>query len=184
MTEEHAISLCLRHHDPIGFEYLVNRYRREAFFHALSYLKNRDEAADACQESFSRAFTAMPRLKKLDRFYPWFYTILKHCCLNMLRKQNKVDRHAEHPQQFMDALIFPTTPDQEMESGEEQTRIHRALAALKPEFRQILMLKYAEEKDYNAIARLLNIPRGTVMSRLYHARKGFHQKYLEGEKDE
>jgi len=177
MNEEQAITLCLQHRDPIGFEYLVNRYRREAYFHALAFMKNREEAADACQESFSRAYSSMPGLQRLDRFYPWFYTILKHCCLNMLRKNRTAERHAEESRDFGFDDVFRTSPDQNLETSQEKERVHRCLSHLKFEFREILMLKYAEDMDYQGIAELLNIPRGTVMSRLYHARKAFHQEY-------
>ena len=87
MDESYAIKLCLKYHDPAGFEFLVNKYRREAYFHARSFLGNQDDAADACQESFAKAFAAIPKLTYLDAFYPWFYRILKNCCLNMIRKK-------------------------------------------------------------------------------------------------
>ncbi len=179
MTEERAIALCLRHRDPIGFEFLVNRYRREAYFHAMAFMKDNEEAADACQESFSRAFAAMPNLQKLDRFYPWFYTILKHCCLNMLRSRRSVQRHAEKSRELGVNDMISHTPEHEMETDELNNRIQLCLNRLKAEFREILMLKYASEMDYQRISALLGIPRGTVMSRLYHARKAFHHEYTQ-----
>ncbi len=72
MNEAQAIRLCLRHRDPVGFEFLVKNYRREAFFHAFALMGNQEDAADVCQESFRRAFTAIPKLVGLDQFYPWF----------------------------------------------------------------------------------------------------------------
>ncbi len=56
MNEAKAINLCIKHRDPIGFEYLVKKYRREALFHARIFLGNDEDAADACQESFVKAF--------------------------------------------------------------------------------------------------------------------------------
>ena len=64
MNENHAIRLCLRDRDPVGFEFLVLKYRREAFFHATSVLGNQEDAKDACQEAFRRALAAMPRLEE------------------------------------------------------------------------------------------------------------------------
>ncbi|MCP5106940.1 MAG: hypothetical protein GY950_26385, partial [bacterium] len=87
MNEKRAIELCLCHHDPLGFEYLAKKYRKEALYHAVSIVGNYEDAADACQESFSRAFAAIPRLQQLDRFYPWFYRILRNCCFNMLSRR-------------------------------------------------------------------------------------------------
>ena len=94
MNEAQAIRLCLKHRDPAGFEFLVNKYRREAFFHAFALMGNREDAADACQESFRRAFTAIPGLASLDQFYPWFYSILRNCCLNMLGRRRTIMNYA------------------------------------------------------------------------------------------
>ena len=62
MNEARAIKLCVKHRDPVGFEYLVRRYQRQAYSHAAVLLGNRDAAADACQESFARAFASLSRL--------------------------------------------------------------------------------------------------------------------------
>jgi RNA polymerase sigma factor (sigma-70 family) len=95
MTEEKAIHLCLKHHDPSGFEFLVRQFRREAFYHAQAWLPNESDAADAVQESFAAAFAAMPRLTQLDRFYPWFYRILRNRCLNFLARERVRNRYRE-----------------------------------------------------------------------------------------
>lgn len=65
MDETKAIALCLRRRDPIGFEFLVRKYQREALKHAAALLGNREEAADACQESFASAFASLVRLPQL-----------------------------------------------------------------------------------------------------------------------
>src|SRR5687767_11461219 len=87
MDEQKAIDLCIKHRDPVGFDYLVRMFRREAYMHAYAMLGNDQDAADVCQDSFARAYAAMPKVQKLDRFYPWFYTILRHACLNILARQ-------------------------------------------------------------------------------------------------
>ena len=94
MNESRAIKLCLKHHDPVGFEFLVKKYRREVYFHALSLLGNQENAAEACQESFTRAFAAINTLSHLDAFYPWFYRILRNCCLNMLERKKTAENYA------------------------------------------------------------------------------------------
>ena len=75
MNEQKAIRLCLKHRDPTGFEYLVQKYRERALYTAFGWLNNNEDALDACQESFTRAFGAITRVKKMERFYPWFYVI-------------------------------------------------------------------------------------------------------------
>ena len=183
MDESRAIRLCLHHRDPVGFEYLVKKYRREAFYHAQSFLGNREDAADACQESFSRAFKAIPNLSKLDAFYPWFYRILRNCCLNMLRRKKTARRYKQEKQ-----LELPdeetSNPSVLVEAQEEQSLVWEVLNALTPTFREILVMKYIQDKRYDEISELLSIPRGTVMSRLYHARKAFRDRYIEARERE
>lgn len=67
MDESRAIQLCIRYRDPAGFEYLVKKYRHEAYGHALALSVNPDDAAEVCQESFASAFASLPKLDELTR---------------------------------------------------------------------------------------------------------------------
>jgi len=178
MDEQRAIQLCVTHRDPVGFEYLVRKYRREAFFHAFALLGNQEDALDACQDSFAKAFTAIPGLPKLPRFYPWFYCILRHRCLNLLARRQTSERYRAAQQDDAAVAVDAVTPGSLLEQREEQQRVRLALDSLKPDHREILVLKYVREHHYDEIATLLGIPRGTVMSRLYHARTALRQHYL------
>ena len=178
MNERAAIDLCLRHEDPRGFEYLVEKYRREAYYHAISLLGNREDAADACQESFTRAFVALRRLPQLTQFYPWFYRILRNCCLNVIaRRKTAVDHRPEQAQ-------GPAGPLEILERSDEEAFVWKVLRSLKPEFREILILKYVDGCSYAGLAERLDIPRGTVMSRLYYARRSFRDRYVAMEADD
>lgn len=178
MNETQAIRLCLKHRDPAGFEYLVIKYRREAFGHAFALMGNREDAADACQESFQRAFAAIPKLLGLDCFYPWFYRILRNCCLNMLSRRRTVLNHARENDSDQMSVRSAEDPDSLLAKQEEEQLVRRTLDSLEVDTREILNMKYIQGTSYEAIAQLLNIPRGTVMSRLFHARKAFRDKYL------
>ena len=179
MNETSAINLCLRHQDPRGFEYLVEKYRREAYFHAISLLGDQEDAADICQEAFTRAFVAIPKLTGLDRFYPWFYQILRNCCLNLLSRKKIASRYCRENKRQEADTSERTSPSFLLEQKEEQGTIWQALRELKPEFREILLMKYIDNCSYDEISQNLQIPRGTVMSRLYHARRAFKDRYLE-----
>jgi RNA polymerase sigma-70 factor (ECF subfamily) len=178
MNESYAIRLCLLDHDPRGFEFLVKKYRREAFYHAIMLLGNQDDAADACQESFCRAFAAILHLPHLDAFYPWFYRILRNCCLNMLSRKRTSTYYKKNKASDRDRGIDRSNPVDFIEKGEEQVKIWRVLEQLNPEFREILMMKYLQGASYEEISQVIGIPRGTVMSRLYYARKSFRKHYL------
>lgn len=178
MDEQRAIQLCVKHRDPVGFEFLVQKYRREAFSHAFALLGNQEDALDACQDSFAKAFAAIPRLRALPQFYPWFYCILRNRCLNLLARRQTSDRYRESEQLEAAHAMDTAHPGSLVELREEQQRVHRALESLKPEHREILVMKYVQEHHYDEIASLLGIPRGTVMSRLYHARIALREEYL------
>jgi RNA polymerase sigma-70 factor (ECF subfamily) len=180
MNEKRAIELCVLHQDPLGFEFLVKKYRKEALYHAVSLMGNYEDAADACQESFSRAFSAIPRLEQLDFFYPWFYRILRNCCLNMLGRKKNTEGNGKKNSVKETDIWIQINPETKLEKDEDKRKIWEVIQQLKPEFREILMLKYAGEKNYEEISKILGIPRGTVMSRLYYARMAFKVKYLEG----
>jgi RNA polymerase sigma-70 factor (ECF subfamily) len=182
MDETLAIKLCLKHQDPVGFEYLVKKYRREALFHARSLLGNQEDAADACQESFTRAYMAFPRMTQLDKFYPWFYRILRNCCLNMLSRKKTAVKYQQVKQRDPQTGIEPSNPSLLLEKSEEREIVWKALGELQTEFREILVMKYIQGLSYEEIAALLNIPRGTVMSRLYYARKSFKEHFETPEK--
>jgi RNA polymerase sigma-70 factor (ECF subfamily) len=183
MDEQRAIQLCVRHRDPVGFEFLVHTYRREAFFHAFALLGNQEDALDACQDSFAKAYAAIPGLRELPQFYPWFFCILRNRCLNLIARRQTSDRYRALQQQEAGLAWDAATPSHLLEQREQQQRLQRALASLKPEHREILLLKYVQEHRYETIARLLGLPRGTVMSRLYHARLALREVFLKLDRD-
>jgi RNA polymerase sigma-70 factor (ECF subfamily) len=178
MSEARAIRLCIRHRDPIGFDFLVKKYRREAFGHALALLGNENDAADACQDSFASAFGSMPRLENLTAFYPWFYRILRNRCLNILsRRKTARDHVRSESARAADELAGTASAEDAASKAEERAAVWRTLTHLKTEYREILALKYLKGYDYDTLAAILRIPRGTIMSRLFYARKAFKAAY-------
>lgn len=182
MNESQAIEMCLSTRDPIGFEYLVDQYKREAYYHALSFTNNREDAADACQDAFRKAFAAMPRLKSLDHFYPWFYRILKNHCINMSARKKTATNYRQANIDAKDLQPQSVSPSDELLANERLDSVRTVIETLKPEFKEILTLKYFGEKSYDEISELLEIPRGTVMSRLYHARSAFRNAFESAQK--
>ncbi len=173
MNDRQAIHIWINHRNPEGFEILFRRYRKEAFFHAFSLLGNREDALDVCQEAFAKASSEMSKTRTLDHFYPWFYTILRNRCLNVLKKR--------HPAiEATDRLPEQEWNNQEIATDNTIDSVRTALNRLPLECQRILMMKYFENMNYQQISERLQIPRGTVMSRLYHARKLFKKEYDHG----
>jgi RNA polymerase sigma-70 factor (ECF subfamily) len=157
-----------------AFRKLVEKYRKPAFFIALGLVGNRDDAYDISQEAFIRVWANVRKFNPRHRFFSWFYTILSNLCKNHLRK---VEVRRRYIQSDMDSAQMnqggqnPLSPDLLLEKNETNLRLWEEITRLPFEFREIIVLKHFQGFSYKGIAQMLDIPLGTVMSRLYHARK-------------
>ena len=165
MDDAAIIERCLKG-EKEAFRFLVERYQAQAVGHSLAILANREDALDATQEAFVDAFQALKKFDRGRRFYPWFYVLLRHRCYKLIAKK----REAEN---IDDVKILAPSPGV---SNEERIALERALRSLPGEDREIITLKYLDGFSYDEIAGLLKIPRGTVMSRLFYARKQLQAK--------
>ncbi len=160
-----AIEKCLKG-EKDAFRYLVERYQAQAVGHSTAILGNREDALDATQEAFLDAFQALNKFDLSRRFYPWFYVLLRHRCYKIMAKQRKAENIEETE------IIAP----QSGVSHEERIELEKALLSLSTEDREIITLKYLDGLVYDEIAAYLEIPRGTVMSRLFYARRQLQAK--------
>ncbi len=172
-VEEHAVILAAHKGDRAAFGDLVHAYQRRAFAAAYSILGNRDEAMEVAQESFIRAYKGIHRFDTTMPFYPWLYRIVKNTSLNHIKKKK---RRGESSLDSMMETGFDVTaasrgPRGEVELDDLQLSIRDAMAELSEDQREILKLRHFMELSYLEIADLLDIPKGTVMSRLHGARK-------------
>lgn len=165
MDDSTAIEKC-RNGEREAFRFLVERYQKQAVGHAAAILGNREDAPDAVQEAFMDAFQALKRFDKTRRFYPWFYVLLRNRCYK-ISAQKKPTENIEETE-----ILAP----QSDVSPEERIALETALRSLAKEDREIITLKYLDGLSYDEIAEYLEIPRGTVMSRLFYARKQLQAK--------
>jgi RNA polymerase sigma-70 factor (ECF subfamily) len=147
-----------------AFEPLVRRYASRAYGFALSMVRDPEEAKDLSQEAFLRVFRNLHRFDKSKPFYPWFLTILRNLCLSHLRRRRPTVALEDVPPAMQAAARTGLSP--ELHIG-----LKRALSALSEADREIVILKDFQDLTYEDISRILNIPRGTVQSRLYYARR-------------
>lgn len=152
--------------DKEAFRYLVERYQAQAVAHAAAILGNREDALDAVQEAFMDAFRALERFDETRRFYPWFYVLLRNRCFKMSARKKETDDIEETE------ILAP----QNDLAREEQIMLETALLNLRQEDRELITLKYLDGLSYEELAERLEIPRGTVMSRLFYARKHLQAK--------
>jgi RNA polymerase sigma-70 factor (ECF subfamily) len=161
MDDSTTVRRCLEG-DPDAFRTLVERYQGRALAHAIGIIGNRDDAQDAVQDAFLNAHRALRTFDRERVFYSWFYAILRNCCYKLLarRRTDAVD----HPLR-LDLLEAPGV------AVDDRLAIERALAALSPTDREIVMLRHLDGLSYAELAASLEVPLGTVMSRLFNARK-------------
>ena len=162
-----------RRGSPEAFESLVNRYMKDAYFIALGFVGNREDAMDLSQEAFVRAYRNMKHIKPGRRFFPWFYQILKNLCISHLRKRRY--RRASSLDGEDCPEVAATTdcfsPEVVAERNETKDKVWQAISKLDPKHREVIILRHFQNMSYDQIAEALFCNKGTVTSRLYYARK-------------
>jgi RNA polymerase sigma-70 factor, ECF subfamily len=161
LEEAAAIARC-QAGDRDAFRYLVAQHQAEALGHAGAMLGWTD-APDAVQDAFVDAWAALPRFEAGRKFYPWFYTILRNRCLKRIAA-----RKGRGEEELTDALLVESTS---AGGRMEAAALGQALERLTAEEREIVMLRHLDGLSYEQLAERLTIPTGTVMSRLFYARR-------------
>jgi RNA polymerase sigma-70 factor (ECF subfamily) len=156
------------------FEIHVKANMKRAYFTALGLLGSHDLAMDASQEAFLRAYKNFNKFDPSKKFFTWFYKILKNLCLNLIRdnKNLKEERFLEF------TCEQPASEDiqNKIEQDELINSLQQAIAELTIEEKEIITLREFENYSYKEISELMNIPIGTVMSKLFYVRKKLTQK--------
>lgn len=141
---------------------------QRGFAAAYRILNDRAEAEEACQEAVARAWAARDRYDPARPFYAWYHRILKNLCLDRLASRK---HHAANPEKAMAMATSDATQEASMLASEDERRVHAAIESLPDDLREVIELRHFADASYAEMADLLEIPIGTVMSRLYRARK-------------
>ncbi|MDZ7342432.1 MAG: sigma-70 family RNA polymerase sigma factor [candidate division KSB1 bacterium] len=176
--DERSIILRCQQGDRQAYGHLVTRYMKRAYFIALGLVGSHEHALDLSQEAFVRGYRSIDRLNPEQKFFTWYYQILRNLCFNHLRD---TARHARSFSAIGEASILQITDSTQditaaVERQEMIEALWTAIEELKPQEREMIMLKDFQEFSYQEIAETLDCPIGTVMSRLFHARKALKQK--------
>lgn len=174
--EDRAVVSRVQGGDTDAFGVLVEKYRQKVFRLAYGVLRDQEEAMDVAQEAFVKAYRALGRFKGDSAFYTWLFRITMNVALDRRRQRLSRTRALggeEVPPEEWERTAVATDPDpvDEAVGAERRARIGRALETLSPQHRSIIILSDIEGLAYREIAEVLQIPMGTVMSRLHNARK-------------
>lgn len=165
--------------DTGGFEALMTRYRRRAYALAMGFVGNHDDAMDTVQKSFISIHRSLDRFRVGEPFFPWFYRIVRNTALN--QKRNESRHRGDCPLEWVTEPSRLPSPLQAAEAEELKARLWQAVDALSDELREVFLLYTFQGLKYREIAELLDIPLGTVMSRLHGARTAIRRRL--GEKE-
>jgi RNA polymerase sigma-70 factor (ECF subfamily) len=156
--------------DKEAYKIIVQKYMKRAYFTALGFVGNRDDALDLSQTAFIKAYRSLPKFDHQRSFFPWFYAILRNLCFNFIKKRK---RSQTVPIEMVGNSNLVSQRNNREAVKEE---VWRAISALPKQDKEIILLKYFQDLSYKEIAETLSCPIGTVMSRLYYARKKLKEK--------
>ena len=163
-----------------AFDELVTRYRTRVFGMIYNMIHSEQDAWDLAQDSFVKAWKSIKRFRGQSSFYTWIYRIVMNVTIDWTRRKQIKAGGAEFDDAIQSKEIDPASktapktdplPYETMERSEVRARIDRAIAQLSPEHRAVILMKEIEEMQYHEIAEALGCSIGTVMSRLFYARK-------------
>lgn len=179
--------------DREAFQTLVERYQEKVYSICYGKVKDEQDAKDVSQDVFVKIFRYIENFNQESSFYTWLYRITVNTCIDYLRKQSRrkevdyddtiqTDEEVEGNELLMPSKLG-INPDKELGRKELRKKMLEALDTLSEKHRTILTLREVEGLSYKEMAEVLEISKGTVMSRLYHARQYF-QEALEDYVDE
>jgi len=163
-----------------AFDQLVSRYRNRVFGMIYNMVHNEQDAWDLAQDSFLKAWKSIGRFRGQSSFYTWIYRIVTNVTIDWLRKKQVKGFGGEFDDSIQLKEIDPASrtapqaaalPHKRMERHEIRARIDEAIEQLSPEHRAVILMKETEDMQYHEIAEALGCSIGTVMSRLFYARK-------------
>jgi RNA polymerase sigma-70 factor (ECF subfamily) len=171
-TEQHLVQRAQKG-DQEAFAALVAEHQRYVYNLALRVIKNEDEALDLAQETFVRAWTALPNFRGQSQFRTWLYRIVTNLCYNRLPN---LRRSLSELGDDVIAGIRETensfdNPAHGVEIRELRSYLHQAIDHLDENYRLLITLRYQSELSYEEIATMLNLPLGTVKTGLFRAKE-------------
>jgi len=177
VNDDASLIAAARSGQPAAFGQLVSRYQNRLFTTLVAVAGSMEDAREIAQDTFVQAFIKLETFRHDSAFYTWLYRI----AMNLAASRRRRHRPSQSVERLREASgrepIDPTPgPSAALERQERAAQVRAALASLDPEHRTILVLREMDELSYEAIAELLEIPPGTVRSRLHRARMQLRER--------
>lgn len=182
--------------DRAAFRELYDRYHRRAFAVAFGVVKNKQDARDIVQEAFIKVHRHIQNFQGTSSFYTWLYRIVMNLSIDHIRRNKKArnldydDKVGRDDDVAGDGALLPTildgNPRKTALRKELAEAIQSALGELPEHHRAVILLREVEGLSYEEMAKVLGVPKGTIMSRLFHARRKMQHSladYVQGDLD-
>jgi RNA polymerase sigma-70 factor (ECF subfamily) len=185
--DDQALIAKCRAGDRGAFRELVERYQSRVYGVAFGMLHNADDAMDVTQEVFIKVHTYLDHFRGTSSFYTWLYRIAINLCIDHLRKEGKAqtvdyDDALDHDYSEEANELLPASwdmnPGKALDRKELSGFISRALQALSPNHRAVLLMREVDGLSYSEMADVMQCSKGTIMSRLFHARRRMQDALL------
>jgi len=153
-----------------AYAVLVQRYQRPIYNFCYRMLGSREEAEDATQEAFVKAFAHLGRFKSGEPFRPWLYRIAANACTDRLRRRGRVVDAGADDYRLEQAPDPQAGPEETLERQEQVVQLRSAIAALPEAYRQLVIMAHLQHMSYNDLIRVTGLPMTIIKNRLYRAR--------------
>ena len=176
-TDQRLVALA-KQGDLSAYDNLVRRYQERIYATVYNMTSNHEDANDLAQETFIKAFKALPSFKGDSSFFTWVYRIAVNKTINFLKQRknrtgmslNDVDFNAEHDPDLV-ALICERTPRRDIALAELQEKLNTAMMKLSETHRMVVTLHDIQGLSHEEIGQIMGCNTGTVRSRLFYARQ-------------
>lgn len=185
--DDHTLVDAAKAGDRRAFQELYQRYERKVYSVAYGFLRNQEDALDVLQEAFIKVHRYLPNFEGQSSFYTWLYRIVANLCIDHLRRSGRKrdvefdDRLRHEEAAAAPGELSPISslgdPAQAVKNKEILSAVEHALDELSDKHRSVIVMRELQGMSYADMAKAMNCSKGTIMSRLFHARRNM-QKLL------
>lgn len=177
--DDNTLVVRSRAGDQAAFQELVKRYQRKVYGVAYGMLHNSEDAMDVAQDAFIRVHRYLDKFRGSSAFFTWLYRITINLCIDHLRREGKAQTvdyddaitHSGGEAELLRPWSMDTNPSSALDRKELREVIFQALTTLSPNHRAVILMREVEGLSYAEMAQAMKCSKGTIMSRLFHARK-------------
>ena len=187
--EDRALIAQVQQGSHAAFRRLVERHQRRAFVIAFGLVRNEQDARELVQDAFLRVFKSIGNFQGGSSFFTWLYRIITNLSIDLIRKPGRKDAELDENRRELDEsddADFPllsrlegADPADGVRRGEIAARLQTALDALPEYHRTVIILREVEGMSYDEMAQAMQVSKGTIMSRLFHARQKLQKALAE-----